>query len=325
MSAACDARGTAQVHESRWTDNLPAERDTRFERGETALGRLNPDVLAQEEGWDLAEIYAPRLDWVSIAYLYGDLQHRKGLDNKTRWLAIVYVVQVQTFLSEAGGYGDTAGKGSSSQDAACRGAGRVRCFRRPSDVPHSLSTIHKMKLVEHTLVCAAGLLLAAWHAPMHAADSVSAEFATGNQTKAVRLGAQWKWKQQWWRSNGTHLGGYWDLSVARWRGTQFQDQPSAHQIMWGVGITPTFRLQSDSLKGLYGEAGIGIHYLSDHYDNCGRQLSTRFQFGDHVGIGYVFRNDFDLGLRIRHFSNGSIKQPNDGVNFVSVRLSFPFD
>jgi len=63
--------------------------------------------------------------------------------------------------------------------------------------------------------------------------------------------------------------------------------------------------------------------LSELYDNNDRKLSTAFQFGDHVGIGYVFQNNLDLGLKVQHFSNGSIKQPNQGINFGVVRVSYP--
>ena len=157
-----------------------------------------------------------------------------------------------------------------------------------------------------------------------AADSVSFEIGAGQKTKMVRIGAQWRWNQQWWQSNGTHIGGYWDLSLDRWRGDHFQGVSGRTQNINVIGITPVFRLQNDTLRGFYAEAGIGAHLMSDLYDNDGKQLSTRFQFGDHIGIGYVFANKFDVGLKIQHFSNGGIKRPNDGVNFVSVRASYSF-
>lgn len=157
-----------------------------------------------------------------------------------------------------------------------------------------------------------------------AADSTSFEIGSGNQTEMVRLGAQWQWEKQWWKSNGTHIGGYWDLTIARWRGDHFQDVPGNVQNITVIGITPVFRLQNDSLKGFYGEAGIGANLLSELYDNNGRKLSTAFQFGDHLGIGYVFQNNLDLGIKIQHFSNGSIKQPNQGINFAVVRVAYSF-
>ena len=157
-----------------------------------------------------------------------------------------------------------------------------------------------------------------------AADSASFEFGTGDKTKMVRVGAQWKWDAMWWQSNGTHIGGYWDLTLAQWRGNRFRNIPGNTQNITAIGITPVFRFQNDSRKGLYFEAGIGAHLLSELYDNNDQQLSTRFQFGDHLGIGYVFANNADVSLKIQHFSNGSIKKPNDGVNFAVVRVSYPF-
>ena len=162
------------------------------------------------------------------------------------------------------------------------------------------------------------------HSASYALDSAAIEVGYGNKTRLARAGLQWKWENKWWQSNGRHLGGYWDLTLAHWRGTHFQNLSGRDQNLNAIGITPVFRFQSDTLKGGYVEGGIGGHYLSELYDNNGRRLSTNFQFGDHIGVGYVFRNNLDLGLKIQHFSNGGIKQPNNGVNFAIIRMKYPF-
>lgn len=140
----------------------------------------------------------------------------------------------------------------------------------------------------------------------------------------ARFGLQWAWGEKWWQSKGAHLGGYWDLSLAHWRGNRFQARPDHTQNLAAIGLTPVFRLQRDTLTGWYAEVGIGAHYLSEPYDNNGRRFSTRFQFGDHIGVGYVFPNRLDLGLKIQHISNGSIKNPNPGLNFAILRARHPF-
>jgi len=180
----------------------------------------------------------------------------------------------------------------------------------------------KGRLISKSILAACTLV--AISSTSSAADSASIEFGAGEKTKMVRIGVQWKWEKQWWRSNGTHIGGYWDLTAAHWRGDRYRNIPGNKQNITAIGITPVFRFQNDSLKGFYAEAGIGAHLLSELYDNNDKQLSTRFQFGDHIGIGYVFSNDLDVSLKIQHFSNGSIKKPNDGVNFAVIRASYPF-
>jgi lipid A 3-O-deacylase len=157
-----------------------------------------------------------------------------------------------------------------------------------------------------------------------AADALSVEAGYGNKTEMVRIGAQWKWDKQWWKSEKWHLGGYWHLTASNWHATRFGEQQAAHENIFDVGVTPVFRYQRNDYRGWYGEFAIGLHLLSDYYDNNHRQLSTHFQFGDHVGLGYVFSSGIDLGLAYQHFSNGSIKRPNDGVNFTVLRLSYAF-
>ena len=155
-------------------------------------------------------------------------------------------------------------------------------------------------------------------------DSASLEVGTGNKTQLVRIATQWDWGSKWWQSNGTHIGGYWDLSLANFKENRFQNIKDRRQNLTDIGFTPVFRFQKDDKKGLYAEAGIGIHLMSHLYDNNGRRFSTAFQFGDHIGAGYVFNNGLDLGLRVQHFSNGGIKDPNSGANFAVIRTAYRF-
>lgn len=155
-------------------------------------------------------------------------------------------------------------------------------------------------------------------------DSASLEFGTTSKARMVRLGAQSQWEKQWFVSNGTHLSGYWDLSLAQWRGTAYRNIPGETQNITNLGFTPVFRFQADNKLGWYAEGGIGLNLLSKRYDNDGSELSTKFQFGDHVGTGYVFANRWDLGMKVQHFSNGGYKKPNGGVNFLVLKAARPF-
>lgn len=171
---------------------------------------------------------------------------------------------------------------------------------------------------------AAAVALSAVQMSAHAVDSMSVEYATGSNVRMVRLGAQWDWSQRWFASNGNHIGGYWDLSLAQWRGDKYRNIEGQHQNITSIGITPVFRWQQDSKKGFYAEAGIGAHLMSETYNNSGNGIATAFTFGDHVGLGYVFNNGLDLGLKYQHFSNGGIKKPNNGANFTVLRAAYRF-
>jgi hypothetical protein len=155
-------------------------------------------------------------------------------------------------------------------------------------------------------------------------DSASLEGGVGDQVFMVRAAVQKDWNVHWLQGNGHHLGGYWDANLAFWHGKNYKNIDGANQNLWVVGITPVFRYQSDSKLGLYGEAGIGASVFSELYDNASNRLSTAYEFADHIGVGYVLDNKWDISARIQHYSNGGIKHPNSGVNWVVLRVAKPF-
>jgi hypothetical protein len=155
-------------------------------------------------------------------------------------------------------------------------------------------------------------------------DSVSLDAGTGARVRMLRLAVQQDWERQWFASNGRHLGGYWDLAGAYWRGNAYRNVPGQRQNLAVVSLTPVLRYQRDDKLGWYAEGGIGASLFSQLYNNDDNRLSTAFQFADHIGIGYVTANKWDLGVKLQHYSNASIKRPNSGVNFIIASARYQF-
>jgi lipid A 3-O-deacylase len=166
-------------------------------------------------------------------------------------------------------------------------------------------------------------LLAVASATALAVDGIAVEGGVGDNTDMGRIAVQWDWNKRWFQGADWHLGGYWDLGIGYWKS---QDAlPGQNEDLTEIGLTPVFRVQRNDLQGFYGEFAIGFHLLSK--TSLGdRRFSTAFQFGDQLGLGYRFgaKGAFDLGYRFQHLSNGSIKRPNDGINFHQVRLQYHF-
>lgn len=180
-------------------------------------------------------------------------------------------------------------------------------------------------LIRKYLILPAMLILGQWIAPQaQAVDSVSLEHGVARHAQIERIALQSAWDERWWKSDNSHLGGYWDFSLAQWRAQHFQGVAGAHQNLTDLGLTPVLRFGANDKKGWYIEAGIGAHLLSDLYDNAGRRFSTRFQFGDHLGVGYVTQNRLAFSLHVQHFSNGGIKRPNPGELFGVVKMTYEF-
>lgn len=134
-------------------------------------------------------------------------------------------------------------------------------------------------------------------------------YGASSKVRMARIAAQSHWERRWLVRESTHLTGYWDISLAQWRASAHQNVAGRRQGISIIGVTPVFRYQSKNAIGWYLEGGIGIHLLSQLYDNDGNNLSTRAQFGDHIGAGYVYANNWALGLKLQRFSNGGVKKP----------------
>jgi lipid A 3-O-deacylase len=145
----------------------------------------------------------------------------------------------------------------------------------------------------------------------YAADGVSAEVGVGSrQVEVLRAGMQWKHEVDWLAGSRWTL--YWDAGVGAWNG----DVGSLVEL----GLTPVFRYARHE-RGLYFDGGIGVHWLSETHISSAVDFSTRFQFGDHVALGYRFKR-YDFALRVQHFSNAGIENPNPGINFLSLRVGY---
>jgi hypothetical protein len=152
--------------------------------------------------------------------------------------------------------------------------------------------------------------------PAGAVDSVSAEYGVGTHAVDMwRVGLQWQAPPFDWMKQHDRWSWYLDTSIGGWHG----DEGSVHD----VGVTPVFRYMKVS-HGFYLEGGIGAHILTDSHINSDLDFSTRFQFGTHAGIGF-YRGKWDWQLRLQHLSNGGMKNPNPGINFLIGRVQYHLD
>jgi hypothetical protein len=119
---------------------------------------------------------------------------------------------------------------------------------------------------------------------------------------------------------------YLEGSVSRWqsRGGYATD----HGVLTQIALVPVVRYRFDEGRSpWFVEGGVGATVTSSVYRNLDKHFSTAFNFGDQVGVGYAFgpaRKD-EIGLHAEHFSNGGIKRPNPGQNFLELRYVHRFD
>jgi hypothetical protein len=146
-----------------------------------------------------------------------------------------------------------------------------------------------------------------------------------NDVGIAAVGVQWPW--QWRREFlGGELTGHWEAHVAHWRVSAGAAAPGRRQ--WTqLSVVPALRLRFDGGRSpWFVEGGIGLSVLDGYFRTRQETFSTRFNFTDHLGLGLNFgeRRQHELMLALRHVSNGGIKKPNPGQNFVQLRYSMAF-
>jgi hypothetical protein len=81
-----------------------------------------------------------------------------------------------------------------------------------------------------------------------------------------------------------------------------------------------------ALRAVFAEAGIGLSAIAPHFEDHNRRFSTIFNFDDHVALGVRLgeHDENEISVRGEHFSNGGVKNPNPGQNFVQLRIARHF-
>ena len=75
----------------------------------------------------------------------------------------------------------------------------------------------------------------------------------------------------------------------------------------------------------YIDAGLGLHYTTED-EIEGKELGKQWLAGSNLGCGIVIGESerFDIGVRIRHLSNGGIEDINWGINHLMLRAAIRF-
>ncbi len=108
-----------------------------------------------------------------------------------------------------------------------------------------------------------------------------------------------------------------ELGVAYWKAEGSRSPSNA----WQFSAIPFLRWSIHDRY--YVEAGVGpTAFTRTRFAN--KDISTAFQFGDHIGVGAYLSNSSRLGLRYSHFSNASIKRPNPGLNVLQLTYTYQY-
>jgi len=134
--------------------------------------------------------------------------------------------------------------------------------------------------------------------------------------KIYRLGLRKDFSSKWLESKVGYLSGYYEGSINYWKGESGDKN-------YGIALSPVFAyyLDAGDFKPFV-EFGIGVSLFKEKVID-GRNLSTNFLFEDRIGVGARYKN-LEFSFRFMHYSNASIKAPNDGIDIWIGAVSYKF-
>ena len=159
-------------------------------------------------------------------------------------------------------------------------------------------------------------------APATTAESrqffVQAGAAEDAHTLVIGVTVPWSWQRDF---AAGRVSGYWEASIGRWS-SKLDDGQRSSAWVTQIGMTPVLRWQPRAWgeRGFV-ELGVGANLLLPVYRSGDKRFSTAFNFGDHIAVGWRFgaQRQHEVALRLQHFSNAGIRQPNPGEDFVQLR------
>lgn len=124
----------------------------------------------------------------------------------------------------------------------------------------------------------------------------------------------------WWRYQSEHGWGRLDLNgeigLAYWDARRGDPD-----TMWQFSATPMLRWWPNDY--FYTEIGVGATILS-RTSFADRHLGSAFQFGNHIGAGFLINRSHQIGVRFSHFSNAGISEPNDGLDLYQLTYTYRY-
>jgi len=184
---------------------------------------------------------------------------------------------------------------------------------------------HRVSLVRFhaPAIFAAGLFLLPGAVPAAPPDFMEVEAGRGQKVNVagVAVGGNTAWQAH---AVGLEWNLKWQARLQHWRAdSELGGQKSLNL----VGFTPVLRATRGPERDarFFVDVGVGVNLLSAHQIG-NRQLSTNFQFGEYLGVGYVFgaQRRYELALRAQHVSNAGIDKPNQGLSYASIDLRYRF-
>ena len=146
------------------------------------------------------------------------------------------------------------------------------------------------------------------------ADEFSVTTMSNPDVAGIKTGFRWFPDKSLGNVAGMRLTHYYQFAYNYWQDLNVDGQEGVNNVL---EFSPVFRFNWGEPDWLsFAETSVGISVFS-RTELGERQFSTNFQFANSLAVGGYFTEDTSWSLQLQHYSNNSIKLPNNGINFYN--------
>ena len=120
---------------------------------------------------------------------------------------------------------------------------------------------------------------------------------------------------------GTNFKHYYHVAYNYWQSLNINGQEGVNNVL---ELSPIFRYSFNDnawLSFVETSAGISLFARTELND---RKFSTHFQFSNMLALGGYITEKASWNIQLQHYSNNSIKLPNNGINFYNFGISYRY-
>ena len=153
------------------------------------------------------------------------------------------------------------------------------------------------------------------------ADEYSVTTMANGETAGIKVGFRWHPESEMALLKDTNFSHYYHFGYNYWQSLDTSGQEGVNNVLEFI---PVFRYSWAKQEFFsYAETSVGLSVFS-RTELDDRQFSTNFQFANGLAVGGFISAKTSWSLQLQHYSNNSIKLPNNGINFYNLNIAYRY-
>ena len=153
------------------------------------------------------------------------------------------------------------------------------------------------------------------------ADEYSVTMMGNSDAAGIKVGFRWHPESEMALLKDTNFSHYYHFGYNYWQSLETGGQEGVNNVLEFIPVFRYSWAKEDFFS--YAETSVGFSVLA-RTEMDDRQFSTNFQFANGLAVGGFLSPKTSWSLQLQHYSNNSIKLPNNGINWYNLNIAYRY-